>query len=178
MRALRRLSVVRSGLGLLVLTGSVHPALAATVSWKDPVNGNWTDGTKWSTGMVPAAGDDVIINASGASYTVTLNALVSIVSLTLGATSGAEIQTLSIVGGGTLLPSSTSVVNAKGTLQVSGGTLSGAGAVTVDGTLKWTGGTITGAGALTVNGTLRLGPGVMSGVWWKKRKGVIIRPVS
>jgi 2-hydroxy-3-keto-5-methylthiopentenyl-1-phosphate phosphatase len=45
----------------------------ATVNWLNPVSGNWNDGTKWSTGTAPAAGDTVVIDKVGANYTVTLN---------------------------------------------------------------------------------------------------------
>lgn len=124
--------IAGGGLGLILLTCAVQPAWPATVSWKNPVNGNWTDATKWDAGLAPIAGDDVIINASG-SFTVTVNTIASVASVTLGATTGSAIQTLSVVGGGTLLPSSASVVNATAVLQLSGGTLAGAGDLTVDG---------------------------------------------
>ncbi len=146
---------VASGIAVLALMVSAQPG-AAAVNWRDPVSGNWTDATKWSSGTVPGVGDDVVITGAG-SYTVTLNAVASVASVTLGAASGGTIQTLSIVAGGTLSPSSTSVVNANGVLRLFGGTLSGAGSLTVNGSLSWPWGTITGGGALTINGTATVG---------------------
>jgi hypothetical protein len=139
-------------------------AWSATVTWKDPVNGNWSDGTKWSSGLPPAAGDDVVIDADG-SYTVTLNTLALFGSLTLGRVDGASAQTLDVTVNGTLLPNNASVVRNRGILLLSGGMLSGAASLTVDGTLSWTRGTITGSGALTVNGTLTIAvPGGCCGI--------------
>jgi hypothetical protein len=59
----------------------------AAISWKSAVSGSWTTAADWSTGMIPAGGDDVTIQ-SGGSYTVSIAALpVSINSLTVSDTS-------------------------------------------------------------------------------------------
>ncbi len=145
---------------LLSVILQVTAAPAAMVTWKDAISGNWTDATKWSSAQVPGASDDVVIDKDG-SFTVTLNAVASIASFTLGRTTGTSLQTLNIVSGGTLSPSSASVVNGKGILQLTAGSLSGSGSVTVDGLLKWTGGTMTGGGAVNISlsGVLNFGPG-------------------
>src|SRR5262245_6314304 len=44
----------------------------ATNTWLSPVSGNWNDATKWSDG-VPTIDDVVVIDATGATYAVTLN---------------------------------------------------------------------------------------------------------
>ena len=49
--------------------------LLAVVSWAAPVDGNWHDAANWDTGNVPGPGDDVVIDASGSPYTVTLQNL-------------------------------------------------------------------------------------------------------
>ena len=42
------------------------------ISWKNPVNGNWSVAANWSTGAVPTLNDDVTISAPG-PYTVTIS---------------------------------------------------------------------------------------------------------
>jgi len=73
-------------------------ALAATCtdSWAKPVSGLWTTAEDWSTGKVPSSSDNVCITTPG-TYTVTVNGA-EVNSLTLGATSGAETQTLYLSG--------------------------------------------------------------------------------
>ncbi len=57
---------------------------AATCNhWKDPVSGDWTDGTKWTAGVPPGASDLACITATGAPYTVTLNANSTVAGFTL-----------------------------------------------------------------------------------------------
>jgi hypothetical protein len=63
-----------------------------TVSWVSPTSGAWTTATNWSTGMVPAAGDDVVINKP-AAVTVTLAASTTIHSLSL------TVATLNVTSG-------------------------------------------------------------------------------
>ncbi|MFQ6026905.1 MAG: beta strand repeat-containing protein [Dehalococcoidia bacterium] len=52
--------------------GEVHAQPACDHSWTSAVSGNWNDASKW-TGGVPSAGNNACIQATGASYTVTLN---------------------------------------------------------------------------------------------------------
>ena len=56
----------------------VISTVPADVCWKEAVDGNWNDPTKWDLGFVPAAGDNACINVTGPSaYTVTLDATVA-----------------------------------------------------------------------------------------------------
>ena len=125
---------------------------AATVRWQSAVNGNWSDGSKWSTGYAPGAGDDVIIDIAG-YYTVIVDTNVAVKSLTLGGASGGT-QTLSIGSSRTLTLNGDSTVGASGVVELSGGTLDGAGSLTVDGSFDWSGGKVQSTGVLTVNSTL------------------------
>jgi hypothetical protein len=68
-------------------------AAACDVSWASAVSGNWTDATKWSTGIVPTSTQNVCITVSG-TYTVKLTGPVTVASLTLGG--GSNGQTLAV----------------------------------------------------------------------------------
>ena len=58
------------------------PALA-TVDWASATSGNWNIAANWNPATVPGATDDVVIGATGAAYTVSLNANASVNSLAL-----------------------------------------------------------------------------------------------
>ncbi len=117
---------------------------AATVTWKTAVSGNWDDGSKWSTGAMPAAGDTVIINASG-TYAVTVNVATSPGALTLDAATGTATLTVSA---GSLTMNGPGTVGPGGHLRLDSGSLGGTGDITAS-RFTWSGGQIEGAGRLT-----------------------------
>jgi hypothetical protein len=107
--------------------------LATVVSWTALAGGDWGVGSNWSTGSVPGAGDDVVINQPG-NITVThaQNVLDTIHSLTLGDTlvlSAGTLNADTIQNSGTLVVGSgTSVgvgsyVQSGGSTVLQGGTL-------------------------------------------------------
>lgn len=49
----------------------------AVINWKNPVSGDWEVAADWSTGTLPASGDDVTISAPG-PYIVTVRASITI----------------------------------------------------------------------------------------------------
>ncbi len=119
-------------------------AEAATVTWKSAVSGNWSDGTKWSTGAPPAAGDTAIIDVAG-TYTVTVNTTATVAGLTVNAATG---RATVAVSGGVLAINGPGVFGGGGALNlVPGGTLGGSGDVTVQ-RFNWSGGQVEGAGKL------------------------------
>jgi hypothetical protein len=61
-----------------------------TIRWKAPVNGFFVDGTKWSTGTVPGASDNALIDASGI-YTVISPVAETVASVSLAAGATLEI---------------------------------------------------------------------------------------
>jgi hypothetical protein len=73
----------------------------ATIFWKNGVSGNFATASDWSTGTVPGAGDDAVINAPG-TYTVTSTVSETIADMTvgLGATLNVKAGTFTIAGGG------------------------------------------------------------------------------
>jgi hypothetical protein len=75
----------------IAMIGTGASALADTASWLNPVSGNWTDATKWSTNPIypnnrtptPDTHYSVIIDAAGAPYTVVLDSGIAPNGLTL-----------------------------------------------------------------------------------------------
>jgi hypothetical protein len=64
----------------------------STVAWVNPAGGSWNTAANWSTGAVPGAGDDVVIDQPG-NVTVTLSGSTSVHSLSVTG------DTLDITGG-------------------------------------------------------------------------------
>ncbi|MCL7489109.1 MAG: DUF6531 domain-containing protein, partial [Desulfobulbaceae bacterium] len=79
----------------LLLSVNIADCYGATVSWLNPMSGNWNDPDNWSSGSVPQPSDDVVISIDG-TYTVTLNGDVTASSIIVGG--GAGTQTLMIQG--------------------------------------------------------------------------------
>ncbi len=105
---------------------------AADVFWQDAVNGDWSDGSKWSSGSAPGSNDDVFITVGG-SYTVTLNVPGTIRSLTVGGTTGtqklkANLNAFNI--------SADSEIRSNGILVLKNTSFSGAATLTNNGSIK------------------------------------------
>ncbi len=107
-------AVLFSSLATLALAGT-------TATWQNPVDGNWTDATKWSSNPNypdngnPGAPYSASISAAG-TYTVTLDSDITVDSLTINSSSA----TLDHTGGTfTLSPPTLAVPN---TLNVTHGT--------------------------------------------------------
>ncbi|HVS38084.1 MAG TPA: hypothetical protein VMS17_21175 [Gemmataceae bacterium] len=95
----------------------------ATVSWINPAGGSWNNPANWSSGALPAAGDDVVINLAAGEAVQLSGGSASINSLQLGDTLLLDGGALSVAG---------NLVNA-GTIQLES---NGAGnALVVRGTL-------------------------------------------
>jgi RHS repeat-associated protein len=88
----------------------------STVTWVNASGGNWSTASNWSGGVVPGAGDDVVIDVSG-NPTITFSS---------GADTVKSIASNSplVLSGGTLTVSSTVQVN--NTFTINGGTLASA----------------------------------------------------
>jgi hypothetical protein len=110
--------------------------LLSTVDWKNPAGGDWDVPANWSTGQVPGASDDVVIDLAGITVTHSSTASDSIHSLTS--------QDALTISGGSLSVASNSVIGNN--LGLLGATLTGAGTITVTGMLTWSGGTMGGTG--------------------------------
>lgn len=111
-----------AGLAASLTLCAIGQAGSEPVQWLNPVSGNWTDGMNWSGGAAPGLPgnlDDVLINAGPNAYTVTLNSLAAVNSLSLLSTGA----TLLVTQGGQL--SSTLGGELEGTLLLRGGTLAG-----------------------------------------------------
>ncbi|HET8945508.1 MAG TPA: hypothetical protein VFQ07_00860, partial [Candidatus Polarisedimenticolia bacterium] len=128
---------------------------ASPIGWANPVSGNWNTPANWNPPQVPGASDDAIITVDG-TYTVTVDADVSVASLTLGGTSGTQTLSLPSLSPRTFTLSGPGSVGAHGVIAHAGGTFRGTGTLTVDGAYNWSGGTLNDAGTTTVNGPLAI----------------------
>ena len=108
--------------------------LLSTVNWINPKSGSRDVASNWSTDTVPGPGDDVLIDVSGASPTVTINSNVE----------------------------SVNSITADDPLVISGGGLTVAANSTISGGLSMTGGSLTASGSgvtFTVTGTTTVSGG-------------------
>jgi RHS repeat-associated protein len=127
--------------------------MLSTLRWTNPAGGDWDTASNWvntanpNDHHVPTAADDAQINTSGITVTHSSNTSDAVHTLTSQAT-------LQIAFGSLAIAAASTISN----LNLSSGTLTGAGALTVTGVLNWTGGTMSGAGTTTVaqGGTLNL----------------------
>ncbi len=140
---------------------------AATITWTNLNGGNWSLAANWNPNQVPGASDTAQITTSG-TYTVTNSGNASVSVLTLGGASGTQTLNLS---SGVFTLGSASTGNAQGVLNVSGGTLGGAGSLVLAGPLNWSGGTITNvvqftggtfSGSLSLNGGQVINSGTLN----------------
>ncbi len=151
---------------MVVCAGAVMSAACATsaraqqltATWLNPVSGNWTDPTQWSTPNFPNNGNPAgttyhaVIDAVGGPYTVTLGESVALTSLTVDAADA----TLDLTSGTLTVNNDWSVSN--GRLVLNGGTLGGLGALTVSDRLEWSGGHASGGAVMRIgsNGALAI----------------------
>jgi hypothetical protein len=64
----------------------------ASIDWNDPVSGDWSVATDWSTGAIPTQEDTVFISDLGPPYTVTVSSADFANSLVLNAVTGALLE--------------------------------------------------------------------------------------
>ncbi len=118
-----------------------------TISWKHNTDGNWSNAANWSGGVLPGAGDTVVLNTLSyhtitfSSITATIGAI-SAITDTLALSSG----TLSVLGAASFGQN----------LTTAGGTLNLASGASVAGTFGGTGGlvTLSTGTTLTLNASL------------------------
>jgi hypothetical protein len=132
-------------------------SLAAPVSWVD-ASSFWDLTANWSTGLLPAAADDVTIDAAGAR-TVTVRSLGGPFSVNSVIVSGDD--TLAIASGSLTINGLPSADNPSGASTLarftqSGGSLGGAGAVTITGQASLGNGLHTGAATTVLKGASTL----------------------
>ncbi len=144
--AIATLAIAASG------TGTARAAGTCTDSWKAPVNGDWSEPAKWSTGSVPSSSAEACITVAG-TYTVAAessSSALEVKSLTVGGESGSA--TLSLRGlGCTTTTNFRATANitttALGTIQLTNA--NGSCSEGEDVNLNW-GGTFANAGKITV----------------------------
>ena len=121
-----------------------HRRLLATDNWISVSSGSWDVASNWSTGKVPGATDDVVINVPGASPTVTIGSNVeSVASITTA-------DPLVISGGGLTVTADSTI---GGGLAMTGGSLAGNGSgvsLSVTGTTTVSGANLYAQGGATL----------------------------
>src|SRR4051812_31270992 len=107
-------------------------SVLTTTHWINSSGGNWNTASNWSTGTVPTASNDVVIDANG-TYTVNLdinNPAFNTLTVGGGATG---TQTLDLGAGHDVTFTNASTVTPSGALTFASGRLFGAGGLTVNG---------------------------------------------
>jgi hypothetical protein len=113
----------------------------SSIHWLHAVDGDFNTPADWRGGSIPGPSDAAILDAKGASFTVTASYSESVRSIQLSANA-----TLDITGGTFAAAAGTGVGANAGTISVGpGGTLAVAGAVTNTGTIALHGATQKGA---------------------------------
>src|SRR4051794_38842007 len=99
-RIIRRARFVAVAANAAALTRAISAQTLA--SWLTPVDGSWTDGSRWSTNPnFPSGNYDATINAIGTPYMVSLPTSITINNFTLDSTDATLLQTATLTTNGT-----------------------------------------------------------------------------
>jgi hypothetical protein len=139
------------GITLLALlaAGAISPAGAVaeptcTDTWTGASEGEWSTATNWSKGTVPSSSDVACVGSGKTAH-------VAAGSNHAGVVQGKGALRIT---GGSLEVSSASEASSIASLIQSEGTLSGAATVEASGSFEWTGGTMSGSGKTIVAGSV------------------------
>ena len=152
--------LTRLALALLPLLHAGH-AQTATVTWVGPSGGSWFNAVNWSGGVLPNAGDDVLLGSSDMSISFVSVAVASvsgsgtlILSRDGGLTSGLTLTRDSLVGGLNLKSALVSSAHTRvtGALLWDGGVLGGTGSTRVEGSSELRGGHLNSGHTLVLAG--------------------------
>ncbi len=151
-----RKAVWLAGLAALALMLLVLPAMASaavcTDTYNGPAEGEYQIAANWSAEHVPTSSDVVCV---GAGETVRVTEGINQAGIV-------QVEGTLVIKGGTLEVSNALEASILGTLNMSGGTLTGAATVDVSGELSWTAGTMSGSGSTVlspgVSGSLAVTP--------------------
>jgi hypothetical protein len=148
--------------------GQASSVPAAVVTWvtAGPGTLQWATATNWSTGLLPGADDDVVINVAGlptvnyATITSTINsAAITNADLTVSSGTLTVTNAFTHVGGTTTVQGGSLLLNglsSMAALNFTSGTLGGSGTVNVAGLTTWAGGTMAGPGTTNANGGIAI----------------------
>src|SRR5229473_6283831 len=115
--------------------------LPSLVAWINPLGGDWDNPLNWLGAQVPGPADTALISLPG--ITVTHASAIADSVQSLSSTAGIDISAGSL----SLAAASTAT-----SLNLTGGTLTGAGNLTVAGLFNWNAGTLSGSGQLNATG--------------------------
>ncbi|MDH4045430.1 MAG: Ig-like domain-containing protein, partial [Gemmatimonadota bacterium] len=152
------LNAFANGYALLATATGLTPDTSATFNvlgpagqalWINPAGGNWSNPANWLGGVVPTASDTAFITIGG-TYTVNVDAAVTVPRFYLGGTGSSP--TLAVTSS-VLTVTDSAFVETGATLSQTGAQVTGAGTVVVRGTFNWLGGTQSGTGQTVIAGT-------------------------
>ncbi len=170
LRRVRRRLAVRNRLARLVLKPLEDRLVPATITWTNPVGGDWNTAANWDLNRLPTTGDDVVVpdlGGAGADLTVTIASGATTVQSVTSA------ENLTVTGASLQLAGGTQTVSVAGTALLSNATLkdatlaagtalvvdnAGPGGI-LDGVTIAAGATAS-AGTGAANGTIRLTNGL------------------
>jgi hypothetical protein len=130
----------------------------SAVRWVNPHGGDWDNPANWSTGVVPGAGDSILINPNTDPTITHSSGQADAISSITDAFNRNQVHPFKLVlSGGSLSIGSTSVpFSPSSQIEIdSGGMLTGTGLVQLD-NLLWDGGTMSGTGTTSVESTLTI----------------------
>jgi hypothetical protein len=145
-------------LALTTLVFVFGSQLSAQTTWNSPADGDWSDGTNWSTGVPNGAGVDAEIGQSGAPYTVTADIDVALNRLTI---IGADAKLLMRNRNWTV---GDKIQLSHGTIETRGTTTITGDVVSDDGNIEIVGGNTGGNAVFTVDSIVNDGQIVLRAV--------------
>jgi len=159
-------TLVATAAGLVPDTSAAFDVLAPSgqVAWTNAAGGTWSAGANWSSGTPPGPTDTAFITLGG-TFVVTLDVNATLAGLVLGGASGTQTvtgtaRTLTLNGPGTVGP--------NGVLSLSGGGVTGTGALANQGQATLlnvpVGVAVANAGVLRLQGTTALNGAVSNAV--------------
>jgi len=126
---------------------------AGTVTWTNTAGGNWSGSLNWSPNGPPGSNDLAVLAELGNTYAVALDVPANVGGLVLGATNGANTQSLSTAGS-ELTVDGMAQINSQGILNLDGGQFDGSGVVS--GTFSVSSGNWEGSLTVSSNGLLEI----------------------
>jgi len=117
-------------------------------SWLTATSGNWSNAANWSCTAVPGLFDDALITVGGANYTVTVDVISEVNSITMTGTTG-WTNTFAVALNSPIIIHNASTFGTDTALDLVGGDVTALGDISAQ-TVNWSGGQLSGAGVMNI----------------------------